>query len=880
MPGISTRRAVTAVFCLTVAAPLLLATALAAQVPTPESYFGFRMGSDGQLAAAADIERYFETVAARSDRVRIIDLGRTTDGHRTLAAIVSAPDNIQNLNQIRAANQRLGDPRTLAPEEARRIAASHKAIVAIGGSIHASEIGATQAANELLYELATATAPETLDVLRNVVLILIPSLNPDGHRLVVDWYRKTHGTPYEGTAMPWLYHRYAGHDLNRDAFMMNIAESRNLARFFYTEWHPQVFLSMHQMESSGARMFVPPVADPIDRNYDPIIWREEALLGSAMALELQRDQRSGVVSNAIYDYYWPGYEDSAPLGHNTVCLLTEVANVRIATPINVPANELRGQKGLPSYTPQINFPDPWKGGRWTLRDIVEYDLSAVRGLLHAAAAYRERIVQSFYDMGRRAVAEGERGDPFAFVIAPQQFDPHAAARLEELLLQGGVEIHRAVEPFVAGGDPYPAGTDLILLAQPYRAYVKTLLERQDYPVRRAYPGASPDRPYDVAGWTLPAQMGVDVRTIERRFEAPPMSRLTAAAVTPAKLWGEPKPAFYVIDARGNGGAVAVNRLAAAGASVSWLRSGVDIDGYRYPAGSLVVAHSNIVRPIVERIATGLGLRATGVRRTPAAAVDPIGTARIALYRPWSDNTDEGWTRWLLEQYEFRFASINDAEVRAGGLRQRYDAIILPSASAEQLRSGNLAGVVPPEYAGGLGDGGIAALKAFVAAGGTLICLDQAGGLAIAELGLPLVDIAHQLGSDELFSPGSILRIDLDPIHAVSFGMKPQTAGFFAFSSAYEVVGTTTNPPSGSAADASVRVIARYAATDLLVSGWLEGEATIAGRPAAVEAGVGAGRVILLGFPVQHRGQSHATFRLLFNAIFTAAVESRQSRPQR
>jgi hypothetical protein len=348
-----------------------------------------------------------------------------------------------------------------------------------------------------------------------------------------------------------------------------------------------------------------------------------------------------------------------------------------------------------------------------------------------------------------------------------------------------------------------------------------------------------------------------------------MSRLTGVAVAPAKVWGEPQPAFYVIEARGNGGAVAVNRLVAAGASVSWLRSGVDIDGSPYAAGSLVVAHSNDVRPIVDRIATELGLRATGVKRKLAAPVSPIGAARVALYRPWSDNTDEGWTRWLLEQYEFRFASINDAVVRAGDLRRRYDAIILPSASAEQLRGGNLAGVVPSEYAGGLADAGVAALKAFVEAGGTLICLDQAGGLAIAELGLPLSDVAHQIGNDEFFCPGSILKIDLDPMHAVSYGMYPHTAGFFAFSSAYEVVGT---------ADPSIRVIARYGDKDLLVSGWLEGEATIAGRPAAVEVGVGAGRVVLLGFGVQHRGQSHATFRLLFNAIFTAGADS--SRPPR
>ncbi|MEO8259000.1 MAG: M14 metallopeptidase family protein [Acidobacteriota bacterium] len=857
MPLPQRRCALAAALCVVVQ---LFAARLGAQVPAPAAHFGFRIGSDGRLADADGIERYFETVAARSDRVRIVDLGPTTGGRRTLAAIVSAPDNIRNLDQIQAANQRLADPRRLTPDEARRIAAAHPAIVAIGGGIHASEVGATQAAIELLYEMTTSDAAETLDVLRHVVLILIPSFNPDGHRLVVDWYRKMQGTPFEGGPMPWLYHQYAGHDLNRDAFMMNTAESRSRARFFYTEWHPQVLLSMHQMDSSGPRMFVPPVADPIDRNYDPIIWREAALLGGAMALELQRDGRAGVVSNAIYDYYWPGYEDSAPLGHNTVCLLTEVARVRVATPITVTADQLRGVNGPPAGAPQINLPDPWPGGPWTLRDIVDYELSAARGLLHAAAAYRERIVQNFYDMGRRAVEDGQRGGPFAFVIAAGQFDPHATARLEQLLLDGRIELHRALEPFVADGQPFPAGTDIVLLAQPYRAYVKTLLERQDYPARRPAAGGPPERPYDVAGWTLPAQMGVEVRTIARPFDPPRMERLTTARPAAAALGGETKPAFYLIDARGNGGAIAVNRLTAAGAGVSWLRGAVDVEGVTYPAGTLLVADSDVARPIVETIAAEIGLRVSGVRRRPAVAAVPIGTARIALYRPWTDNNDEGWTRWLLDQYEFKFASLADAEVRAGGLRRRYDAIILPSAPAEQLRAGNPDGEMPPEYEGGLGEAGVAALKAFVAAGGTLICLDQAGGLAIADLGLPVRDIAHQAGSDEIFCPGSILRIELDPTAAGAYGMPPQTAGFFAFSSAYEVT---------KGAEARVRVVARYGQTDLLVSGWLEGEAALAGRPAAVEVTSGAGRVILLGFPVQHRGQSDATFRLLFNALFTA-----------
>jgi hypothetical protein len=854
---------------------LAAAASAAAQIPSPEQHFGFRMGADRQLASMEAIERYFDRVASASDRVRIVDIGATTEGHRTIAAIVSAPENISRLEEIRSANRRLADPRTLSPEEARAIAATHKAVVAIGASIHAAEVGATQAASELLHTLATSDDALVISALRNLVVILIPSLNPDGHRLVVDWYEKNKGTPFEGGPMPWLYHKYVGHDINRDAFMMNMAESRNLARFFYTEWHPQVFLTMHQMGSAGPRFFVPPNADPIDPNYDPLVWRTAGLLGGAMALELQRDRRSGVVSNAMFDYYWPGYEDSAPLGHNVVCLLTEVAGVKMASPITVSPADLRGGvNGLAEYRPQVNFPDPWPGGIWTLRDIVEYDLSAVRGLLRATAAYREQIVENFYTMGRNAVEAGRRGGPFAFVIPPNQHDAHAAAKLEELLLQGAVEIHRAEEPFRADGEPYPARADIILMAQPYRAYVKTLLEKQRYPAGRRM-GGRPERPYDVAGWTLPQQMGVDVITIERSFQPPPTTRLTRSSIPPATVWGERRPGFYVIEARGNAGAIAANRLVAAGVPVSWLTAPLDAGGYTYAPGSLAAAYSRDSAPVVDRIAADLGLRADGVRGKPPASAQPIGRARVALYKPWTENMDEGWTRWLLEQYEFPFVSIEDADIRRGNLKAQYDAIILPSASAERLTTGHPEGLVPPEYAGGLGVAGPAALRQFVQAGGSLIALDQAGSLAIDALDLPLRDVAREAG-DGFFCPGSILRLELDEANPLAYGMKRQTAAFFAFSSAFEpIVARGSNGQASAdsgAAEASAamfRTAARYASSDLLLSGWLEGEQAIAGRAAVVEARAGAGRVVLLGFRVQHRGQSHATFRLLFNAILTA-----------
>jgi hypothetical protein len=827
-------------------------------VPSPESHFGFRIGDDRRLAAGEDIDAYFRLVASRSDRVALVDIGTTTDGRSTIAAIVSSPDNIRNLEKIRLDNQRLADPRTLSGEEATRLAATHKVVVAIGSSIHASEVGGSQAASELLYSLATAADPDTLDVLDRLVIVLIPSLNPDGQRRIEDWYRRTKGTPLDGTPMPWLDHKYAGHDINRDAFMMNLAESRNLARFFYTVWHPQVFLSMHQMGSYGPRMTVPPMADPIDPNYDPMIWREAALLGDAMALELQRDGRTGVATNGMYDYYSPGYEDSAPLGHNTVCLLTEVANAGIATPITIASGELQPQAG--ALLRQINAPAPWTGGRWTLRDIVDYDLSAARGLLHAVSAYRRRILDGFYEMGARAVEAGRRGGPFAFVIPPEQHDPRAAAKLADLLLLGGIEIRRSAAPFQAEGQGFPAGSAIIVLSQPYRAYVKTLLEPQRYPARQsASRNESPDRPYDVTGWTLPAQMGVDVRTIERPFALPETVPLSAPFATPAVVSGARRPSYYLVDARGNGGAVAINRLTRSGATVSWTTTAVDAGGIAYPPGSLVVARTNAVADAVESIARDLGLRATGLDRRPDSRLVKVGAARVAVYRPWIAAEDEGWTRLVLDDHEFRYTTLLDAEVRAGSLKRHYDAIVLPSISPQDLLHGNPAADLPPEYAGGIGTAGVASLRAFVESGGTLVCLDRSCTMLIDQLGLPLSDVARNAATDTFFCPGSILGLEVDPLQPEAYGMPPRTAAFFGSSSAYDVAESAAN----------VRVSARYASRDLLISGWLVGDQVIAGRPAIAEVTLGAGRVVVLGFPVQHRAQSLATFRFLFNALFSA-----------
>jgi hypothetical protein len=410
------------------------------------------------------------------------------------------------------------------------------------------------------------------------------------------------------------------------------------------------------------------------------------------------------------------------------------------------------------------------------------------------------------------------------------------------------------------------------MEQPFRAYAKTLLEKQSYPVRRLHPKAPPERPYDVAGWTLPWQMNVKLDRYEQWFEPPPSTKLDAASIAPAQVWGDRRAAFFVVDGRGNGATIAINRALKAGFEALWTTRPLELQGFTYAPGAIVVRGTGDPRALMEGVARDLGLRVTAGRAQVLDGLVPLHRARVGLYKPWVENIDEGWTRWLLEQYEFAYETVTDQDVRRGGLNARFDAIVLPDMAADRMTAGHAEGTMPPEYVGGLGPGGVAAIKQFVESGGTLVTLDSSSELALKAFSLPVKNVLQGVSPDQFFCPGSLLRLNLDPSQPLAFGMPPSTAAFFAFGSAFAAAEPTPGPSSGAengGANGAVRIIGRYADKDVLMSGWLEGEALISGQGAAVEATVGQGRVVLLGFRAQHRAQSHATFRLLFNALHTA-----------
>jgi hypothetical protein len=479
-----------------------------AKIPKPEEVLGFKVGADRKVADMHQIVDYFRKLADASDRILLKEVGKTTRGNPFLVAIITSPENHKHLEKFRQYQQLLADPRKISEKEAERIITEGKAVVMINCSIHATEIGASQMSMELAYDLATKNDKKTQEILNNVILLLVPMHNPDGIQMVVDWYKKYLGTKYEGGRMPWLYHEYVGHDNNRDWYMFTQVESQ-LTIKIHNAWHPQIILDMHQMGSNGARIFVPPYVDPFEPNVDPILRQQVAMMGTFIASKMTAEGKAGVMHSIWFDAWTPAraYHHY----HGGIRILTELASVKIATPITVKFEELDDFVKKPS----VKMPLPWKGGKWSLRDIVEYDYSAAEAVLTNAARLKENWLQNFYRIHKKAVTRTR--PPFAFLIPAKQRDFSTAVKMMNVLRIGGVEIHQAQESFWAEGHQYPEGTCIVYVAQPYGGFAKALLENQDYPDIREYPGGPLKRPYDVVAHTLPLLMGVDVARVEKAF---------------------------------------------------------------------------------------------------------------------------------------------------------------------------------------------------------------------------------------------------------------------------------------------------------------------------------------------------------------------------
>jgi hypothetical protein len=868
----------------------------AGSLQTPEQFLGHRVGADNKLIRWDKIVEYMKLAAASSDRVRYRELGKTSNGNPFVAMEISAPDTIKNLDRYKDMARKLYFQGG-APSDGERdaIFSQGKVVVAITCSIHATEIGASQMSVELVHRLATDGSPAVKKILDNVIFVLVPSLNPDGEILVTDWFNRNVGTPFEASPIPYLYHPYVGHDNNRDMYMFTQKESQQTAQLLWHDWFPSIWLDEHQQGSNGPRIFTMPATDPINVNVHPLIYRWNGILGQSQAAALEAAGKEGIIYNSTYTNFWEGAMAWSGWWHNQVGLLTEVASARIAAPIDqeraVPGRAAapgggRGDGGgrgnqftsgpLPppaDVNPRTEYPRPWMGGHWTLRDIVDYELIATMALLQTAADRRETILQNIYEVNRITIENGRKGDVTSILVPVDgQQDPREVVHLVDRLQLAGVQIDRADQAFEADGKMYGAGTYVIAMAQVFARYAKDILEKQTYPEVRRAPNAQPEAPYDVTAWSLGMLLGVNTAFVKAPLG--PSVKLTrladayqtfggnASGMAPLPLAAKGEVtgsgSRFGFDYKGPDTVLAINRLLKDGAHLAF-------DGPSH------VSATGVTHAQMDQTAKDFGLNVKAIDAAPRSGnaeprseTVPFHAPRIAMYQPWTGgNMDEGWTRWVLEQYGFNNTSIHNDDIRAGKLRQKFDAIILADQDPRAIVDGFDAAAIRPEYRGGIGEAGVENLKRFVADGGTLVTLGNACDLAIEALPIPVRNLKKGVTRDQHFAPGAILRLEVDTRHPIGYGVAADTYGFYINSPFFQLT-------EGFASQRPI-VVARYPNANVIASGWLKGEELMAGRAAVVAIDMNPGKVVLFGLRPQHRAQTHATFPLLFNALYLAAT---------
>ncbi len=824
-------------------------------IPSPEEFFGHAMGADRQLARWDRLVDYYRMLGEASDRIVVEEVGLSTLGNPFLVIYVSSPENLANRGEIQRMNDVLSDPRGHAQADVDYAIENSKVVFVQAYALHSTEVAASQSAAEIMYQFATRDDAEMELILDETLSIIVPGMNPDGINIVTDWYDQWVGTEYEAVGLPELYHHYIGHDNNRDAFMQNTVESQYVAQILFRDWVPQAFIDHHQMGAYTARIYLPPYAEPIRPDGDPLVWREMAWYGAHMAYKMDEHELEGAIGAAIYSGWGHfGFHWITPF-HNIAGMLTESASARLATPLYVHPDQLGGSRQLPEYEMQTTFPNPWEGGWWRVRDIVDRQIVATFSPLEIAALNREMVLRNAYNKASRQTARGEEDDTRAFIIPLGQHDPLTMQKMVNKLLLQGITIDRATREFEHEGRVYDAGSYVVSLAQPKRGVIRWLLGKTYYPdnsYTRDRDG-DPIRPYDMTTDNISEFMGVRVDPVGSPVVAAltPVTRMIDSSGTVSE-----GSAGYVLDGRLNDAFEAVNRLFAAGASVS--RASTDGDGYR--RGDFLVG-TGVDLAFVREVAEETGVDFMPLAGAPGSGTYPLSQQRIGLFqRYYGGNMDEGWTRWLLEDFEFPYSTIMDDEILRGDLHERWDVIILPNDSRDMMVDGrDDPAAAPPDYRSGFGAAGVAALDEFVERGGMLVTFSQAGDFALQEFDVPVRNHVAGVWGNDFWAPGATLRIDVDTTHPLAFGMPERAlATFLAGGQVYET--------QSGARSSDVHRLATYPARDILESGWLLGEETIAGKAAIAVVDKGEGTVLMLGFRAQHRAQTHGTYKFFFNAL--------------
>ncbi|MBA3949102.1 MAG: peptidase [Acidobacteria bacterium] len=885
-------------------------------VTTPTQQFGHEIGADYVLPDYDAFMAYWRTLDAESERMRVVEIGRTAEGRPQLMSIVTSPANHRQLDRYRDIARRLALAEGLDDGQARAMAREGKAVVWIDGGLHATEVLGAQQLLETVYQLVSRTDAETMRILDDVIVLAVHA-NPDGMQLVSDWYMRNPLPEQRSTAaLPVLYEKYAGHDNNRDFYMSALPESTNMNRVLYTEWMPQILYNHHQTGPAGTVMFAPPFRDPFNYNFHPLVPATIDLVGSAMATRFIAEDKPGVTSRqgGPYSVWWNGGLRTAAYFHNIIGLLTET--IGGPTPMSIP------------FLPERQLPDsnlfyPIAPQVWKFRQSVDYSVTANYAVLDLASRYRETFLWNIYEMGRDSIAKGrtdswtprprriadvqklmaaersasgapaqggrggglsleqsrryyaelrkpEHRDPRGYILPSNQADFGAATHFVNALQKLGVAVHRSTAVFTVGGKQYPAGSYVVKTAQAYRPHVLDMFEPQDHPDDFPYPGGAPIPPYDSAGYTLAYQMGVAFDRVLETFDGP-FEKLTALAAVPAaRVSGAASAPGYYFGHKTNNSFMAINRLVAAGEDVRWLNDGP------LGAGTFYVAARPSTRAALDTIAAELGVEFEAAPSAPSGSSSALRKLRIALVDRYGGLMPSGWTRLIFENFEFPFDVVYPQDLNAGNLRAKYDAIVFVDGALGQRPRPSTEGI-PQEFHARLGsltrETTGPTLKEFAEQGGTIIAIGESTALT-GWLDLPLENHLVEMGPDgprplpreKYYVPGSVLRASVDTTHPLAHGFDSEVDVFFDNSPVFSLAPRA--PRDG------VRAVAWFSSPAPLRSGWAWGQHYLENGIAVADVPVGRGHVYLFGPEIAFRAQPHGTFKFLFNALYLSVAEQR------
>ncbi len=899
-------------------------------ITTPKEEFGANFGDDYFLANYKQIAAYWHKLDRQSDRMVVQEIGKTAEGRSQLMAIVTSPENHKKLARYKEISARLAHAEGLTDAQARALAKEGKAVVWIDGGLHATEVLGAQQLGEIVYQMVSGNDEETRRILNDVVILFV-HVNPDGNDLVADWYMRTQD-PKQRTlnGLPRLYQKYIGHDDNRDFFASTQAETKNENRVLYHEWFPQLLYNHHQSGPAGTVVYSPPLRDPYNYNLDPALILGLQSVGAAMHTRLAIEGKPGATmrSGGPYDGWWNGGIRNTATFHNIIAMLTEM--IGSPTPARIP---LVAQRQIPSG----DLAMPVAPQEWHFRQSIDYSVSLDKAVLDYASRMRENLLFNIYAMGKHSIergskdtwtanprrdaaitarlasaggvtqAAGGRGgnatpeqdmalwsamhaadirDPRGYIIPSDQPDFPTATKFVNALLETGITVKRATRDFSVAGKQYPGGSYVVSTAQAFRPHVMDMFEPQVHPDVFPIPGGPPTPPYDNAGWTLAFQMGVQFDRVLDAFTGPfetvgPWD----IPMPPGKVVATANATGWVTSNRVNNSFIALNRLLKSNEEVLRLATPLSLNGKTYPAGALYMRGKPSSAATLAPIATQLGVTFEATSAAPPADAVKLRAPRVGLWDQYGGSMTAGWTRWILEQFEFPFERVFAPALDAGNLEQKFDVLVfvdgaIPGVSGGRRGGGGGAGAdaeipnLPAEYQGQVGrvtvERTLPKIREFVEKGGTVIAIGSSATNLAAFLRLPiesqLVENGAPLPRTKLYIPGSVLSSRIDVSNPVANGMSEHTDVFFDDSPVFKL--------GADAAAARVRSIAWFDSKTPLRSGWAWGQAYLENGVVAAEARVGNGKVLLFGPEILQRAQPHGTFKFLFNGIYYSVMDAK------